>query len=111
MCTIMGYCGKTGGMDKVSRGLAATVSRGPDDCRIMDLSDGVLGFQRLSIMGLTPDGMQPFELNGNYVVCNGEIYGFEKSSRSLSERDIISKAAATVKYFSRCITNTEQICS
>lgn len=83
MCTIMGYCGKTGGMDKVSRGLAATVSRGPDDCRIMDLSDGVLGFQRLSIMGLTPDGMQPFELNGNYVVCNGEIYGFEKIKQEL----------------------------
>ena len=27
-------------------------------------------------MGLSPLGMQPFERNGNYVVCNGEIYGF-----------------------------------
>ena len=78
MCTIMGYCGTGGGMQKVSDGLTATVSRGPDDERIIDLKDGVLGFQRLSIMGLTPQGMQPFELDGNYAVCNGEIYGFRK---------------------------------
>ena len=78
MCTIMGYCGTGGGMQKVSEGLTATVSRGPDDERIIDLKDGVLGFQRLSIMGLTPQGMQPFELDNNYAVCNGEIYGFRK---------------------------------
>ena len=78
MCTIMGYCGTGSGMQKVSEGLTATVSRGPDDKRIIDLKDGVLGFQRLSIMGLTPQGMQPFELYGSYAVCNGEIYGFRK---------------------------------
>ena len=78
MCTIMGFCGEGSGMESVTKGLEATVSRGPDDCRIMDLKHGVLGFQRLSIMGLTPEGMQPFELNGSYAVCNGEIYGFRK---------------------------------
>ena len=51
-----------------------TVSRGPDDSRAVKAGDGLMGFQRLSIMGLTPDGMQPFELNGNYCICNGEIY-------------------------------------
>ena len=86
MCTIMGYCGKSGGMQKVSKGLTATVSRGPDDERIIDLKDGVLGFQRLSIMGLTPEGMQPFVLEGNYVVCNGEIYGFRKMRDELIEK-------------------------
>ena len=86
MCTIMGYCGRSGGMQKVSEGLAATVSRGPDDERVISLKDGVLGFQRLSIMGLTPEGMQPFELNGNYVVCNGEIYGFRKMRDELIEK-------------------------
>ena len=55
MCTIMAYCGSGGGMEKVTKGLEATVSRGPDDCRIIDLKAGVLGFQRLSIMGLTPE--------------------------------------------------------
>jgi asparagine synthase (glutamine-hydrolysing) len=27
-------------------------------------------------MGLNEKGMQPFEFEGNYLVCNGEIYGF-----------------------------------
>jgi asparagine synthase (glutamine-hydrolysing) len=73
----MSYCG-AGGKEKVAEGLRATVSRGPDDQRITVVPGGVLGFQRLSIMGLTPEGMQPFELGGSYVVCNGEIYGFRK---------------------------------
>ena len=86
MCTIMGYCGTHRGMEKIGLGLTATVSRGPDDERIIDLKDGVLGFQRLSIMGLHPEGMQPFSLGSSYAVCNGEIYGFEKVRSELETK-------------------------
>lgn len=79
-------CGKKDGMSKVARGLEATVSRGPDDQRIVELNGGVMGFQRLSIMGLTPEGMQPFFLDGSYAVCNGEIYGFKKQRQDLIEK-------------------------
>ncbi|MDE6425754.1 MAG: asparagine synthase B [Ruminococcus sp.] len=85
MCTIMAYC-RTGTAEKVKNGLAETISRGPDDSRIIELGSGVLGFQRLSIMGLTPEGMQPFELDGNYIVCNGEIYGFMPIRQELSKK-------------------------
>ena len=78
MCAIMGYCGSGATLDVFEKGFRETVSRGPDDSRIMDTGNGLLGFHRLSIMGLTPSGMQPFELDGSYVVCNGELYGFEK---------------------------------
>ena len=78
MCTIMCYCGISGGTGKVMEGLKTTVSRGPDDQRIVKVPDGILGFQPLSIMGLTPEGMQPFELDRDFAVCNGEIYGFRK---------------------------------
>ena len=37
-------------------------------------------------MGLSPSGMQPFELDGSFVVCNGEIYGFEQFKEQLSEK-------------------------
>ena len=37
-------------------------------------------------MGLTPSGMQPFALDGNYVVCNGELYGFEKVRADLRKK-------------------------
>ncbi|MBR6393835.1 MAG: asparagine synthase B [Ruminococcus sp.] len=83
MCTIMAYCGLNSGTGKVMEGLKATVSRGPDDQRIVKVPDGLLGFQRLSIMGLSPEGMQPFELDGDFAVCNGEIYGFRKQREQL----------------------------
>ena len=78
MCSIMGYCGKTADFSRFADGFKETISRGPDDSRIIDTGCGYLGFHRLSIMGLTPSGMQPFKLGKSYVVCNGEIYGFEK---------------------------------
>ncbi len=86
MCSIMGYCGVTADLTKFQTGFERTISRGPDDCRIIDTGNGLLGFRRLSIMGLTPSGMQPFELDGNYVVCNGELYGFEKVRADLREK-------------------------
>ena len=86
MCSIMGYCGKTISFADFKEGFDRTVSRGPDDSRIIDTGSGLLGFHRLAIMGLHPEGMQPFELDGSYVVCNGEIYGFEKLREKLSEK-------------------------
>ena len=85
MCTIMCYCGLSGGTEKIMNGLKTTISRGPDDQRIVKVQDGLLGFQRLSIMGLTPEGMQPFELDGDFAVCNGEIYGFKKQREQLMQ--------------------------
>ncbi|MCQ2447417.1 MAG: asparagine synthase B [Oscillibacter sp.] len=86
MCSIMGYCGSEAAYESFAEGFQETVSRGPDDSRIVDTGDGLLGFHRLSIMGLHPEGMQPFELNGSYVVCNGEIYGFEKMKAELQAK-------------------------
>ena len=85
MCSIMGYCGGTD-LERFKAGLIKTASRGPDDCRIVDTGSGLLGFLRLSIMGLHPEGMQPFEADGSYVVCNGEIYGFLKTRRELEKK-------------------------
>ncbi len=78
MCSIMGYCGKDADVESFKNGFTQTASRGPDDSRIIDTGNGLLGFHRLAIMGLTDSGMQPFEFNDSYAVCNGEIYGFEK---------------------------------
>ncbi len=83
MCSIIGYCGKPFRYKDFSEGFARTVSRGPDDTQIITAGQGVLGFHRLSIMGLHPEGMQPFQLHGNALVCNGEIYGFEKFRKEL----------------------------
>ena len=86
MCSIMGYCDVCADTEAFTRGFLQTVSRGPDDSRIVDVGKGLLGFHRLAIMGLTPEGMQPFELDGSYVVCNGELYGFQKLKDELTAK-------------------------
>ncbi len=86
MCSILAYCSGQADPQLVAEMLAKTISRGPDDTRIMKTGNGYLGFNRLSIMGLTPEGMQPFVLNNNAVVCNGELYGFRKMREALKKR-------------------------
>ena len=86
MCSIIGYCGKGADPRKLMECFSRTASRGPDDVRMIDTGNGILGFQRLSIMGLTPEGMQPFSLDGSYAVCNGELYGFQKEREKLREK-------------------------
>ncbi|MBQ1451872.1 MAG: asparagine synthetase B, partial [Clostridia bacterium] len=86
MCSIIGWLGPVSDEKAFAEGFAQTKSRGPDDSRIIDVGEGVLGFHRLSIMGLTDSGMQPFERNGCYVVCNGELYGFEKLRSELTAK-------------------------
>ena len=86
MCSIMGYCSGSAVLEVFQKGFMQTISRGPDCSRIVDTGNGLLGFHRLSIMGLTPEGMQPFSLDGSYLVCNGEIYGFERWKKELSAK-------------------------
>ncbi len=76
MCAILTYEGEEISEEVFTELLSRTSSRGPDMSRIKRVPAGYMGFNRLSIMGLTKEGMQPFELDGNFVVCNGELYGF-----------------------------------
>ena len=83
MCSIMFYFRPDLTKELFQKGFSETVSRGPDQSRIIDLGDGIMGFHRLAIMGLTEEGMQPFSLGSRNLVCNGEIYGFEKFREEL----------------------------
>ena len=89
MCSIIGYCGPACLNDGFFKGFYRTRSRGPDDTRIKDVGVGALGFHRLSIMGLHPEGMQPFTLHGDSVVCNGEIYDFLPLREELKEKGYV----------------------
>ncbi|MDE6455162.1 MAG: asparagine synthetase B, partial [Dysosmobacter sp.] len=86
MCSIMGFEKKEITREELLPFFARTASRGPDMSRIVETPSGWLCFHRLAIMGLSPEGMQPFRLDGNYLVCNGEIYGFRPLRRRLQEK-------------------------
>lgn len=86
MCSIMGMKGQSLSFDMFKQCLERTESRGPDMSRVTEYGeDVILGFERLSIMGLSEAGMQPFELGANAVVCNGEIYGFRPIKKELEK--------------------------
>jgi len=82
----MGYCDQDVSIERFMEGFNKTTSRGPDDTRIVDTGKGLLGFHRLSIMGMNQLGMQPFSMQGSYLVCNGEIYGFRSIKEALMKK-------------------------
>ncbi len=59
--------------------------RGPDDEGIWRSGSNALGFRRLSIIDLSPDGNQPFvnETGDIRSVCNGEIYNYKQLRQTL----------------------------
>ena len=79
----MGYAGHDLSKETFTAHLLRTASRGPDDQRVCETEFGLLGFGRLAIMGLTPQGMQPFFRGADCVVCNGELYGFRPVKKEL----------------------------
>ena len=94
MCSIMGCCASSVTPEEFQKGFSRTVSRGPDESRIIIAGAARLGFHRLAIMGPTPEGMQPFEHGGNALVCNGEIYGFETLKRELQRKGYVFRSGS-----------------
>lgn len=65
-------------------------SRGPESSEFVatrylnDTTTNIyLGFHRLAINGLTPEGNQPFFIDGIYLICNGEIYNWKSFNLDL----------------------------
>ena len=81
----MGYLGSAISFADYKKAFEKTISRGPDMSKITELKRGYLSFHRLAIMGLSPEGMQPFKLGDNFLVCNGEIYGFRPIKKELEK--------------------------
>ena len=64
--------------DVIERMLLPIVHRGPDDSGVAIEGQVGLGFRRLSILDLSPQGHQPMHsADGRYtIVFNGEIYNY-----------------------------------
>ena len=85
MCSIMGFTRAIPEAD-FREYFERTRSRGPDMSRIEPAGEGCLCFHRLAIMGLHAEGMQPFSLDGDMCVCNGEIYLFRILKKELEDK-------------------------
>lgn len=91
MCSIFGVESKSIPVETLREHFDRTLSRGPDMSRLTEIPCGYLGFHRLAIMGLNESGMQPFERDGSYVVCNGELYGLPSAEEAAGRKIYLSK--------------------
>ena len=105
MCSIMGFTSPTLTPEAVKPFFDRTLSRGPDQSRMEPAGSGMLCFHRLAIMGLTEEGMQPFHLDGDMVVCNGELYGFRPIRDELAKKYVFT-ASPTARSSSPCTGST-----
>ena len=72
-----GFVGKFGLPDKKIKEAGKIIyHRGPDMQNFLNGKDWSIAFNRLSILDLSSEGMQPFEHDGVKVYMNGEIYNF-----------------------------------
>jgi len=92
MCGIMCYTARDIDPEEFKKGFDKTISRGPDESRIIYTKTGIMAFHRLAIMGLTEEGMQPFSFDGSYCVCNGEIYDFRPLKNDLIKKGYTFKS-------------------
>ncbi len=61
-------------VNKIKPNFLKTTGRGPDDNQLIQVGNKIFGFHRLSIIDLSSKGNQPFNIDGIYLICNGEIY-------------------------------------
>lgn len=83
MCGIFGILGEEfikNNLSQIKDALELIEHRGPDSASIdmLDNERVLLGFHRLAIMDPSNKGNQPLNLNGYYLICNGEIYNYKK---------------------------------
>jgi asparagine synthase (glutamine-hydrolysing) len=76
MCGIVGYFGPPQG--DLKRAAASILHRGPDMQGVAHGRGWTLAFNRLSIIDVSNQGMQPFSFDGVSVVMNGEIYNYRE---------------------------------
>jgi len=97
MCGIFGYKGNSIPLEALEKQFLKLRHRGPDDLR-SDINPGkaFLGFHRLAIMDLSPQGMQPFKYGSTSMLCNGEIYNVEALKAEVSEYEFNSSSDCEV---------------
>ena len=99
MCGIFSYLGTKYTDEELLQYANKIVHRGPDSSSSKRINEKLFfSFYRLAVNGLNPESDQPMELNGTYLICNGEIFNYkdlikdyklEKEYKSSSDCEVI----------------------
>lgn len=85
MCGFLALDSQEFDMTTFKDALAKNCDRGPDHTEVKMTDKAMFGFNRLAIMDLSDDGMQPFAALACTLVCNGEIYNYQKLKENLKD--------------------------
>lgn len=78
MCGVFAIIGTLPDIDEVKKYFLTIQCRGPDKSTLKTFGENaIFGFHRLSIIG-DEEGEQPIIHNNIVLICNGEIYNYEK---------------------------------
>ena len=80
-------------MDEITNAYNILANRGPDSGTWLVEQDKIIGFRRLAIVDTSEKGTQPFNVNGDKLLCNGEIF---------NHKDLISKYDLSCESKSDC---------
>ncbi len=91
MCGVVGFCDftKKSNQSNLSMMMKPLYHRGPDaygeEYHEFENCSVGLGHQRLSVLDLSDEGMQPMSFNHLDIVYNGEVYNFESIKEELKD--------------------------
>lgn len=102
MCGILGYSGDFV-KEKLNKGLERISHRGPDGVGTFFHNKVALGHRRLSIIDLSDNAKQPFEILDRYVITfNGEIYNYLELKKELANEGFIFKSGSDTEVLLYC---------
>jgi asparagine synthase (glutamine-hydrolysing) len=80
MCGISGIFGNINEKDKkiIEYIINIQHNRGPDSNKYLTFENSIMGHNRLKIIDLTDNGLQPMESEKYCIVFNGEIYNYQE---------------------------------
>lgn len=94
MCGIVGYSGNFE-KEQLSKGLERIAHRGPDGSGVFFHKHTALGHRRLSIIDISDNAKQPFEVLDRYVLTfNGEIYNYLELKKELLAEGFVFKSSS-----------------
>jgi len=87
MCGIFAYYSNDkNNNDIINKNFQLGKHRGPESSDSTIIDNIFLGFHRLAINGLNNESNQPFNIDGIYLICNGEIYNYSELFSEFEKR-------------------------
>ena len=106
MCSVMGCFDEKISEEDFINGFERTKSRGPDMSKVENYNGARLGFHRLAIMGLTNEGMPPFNFDNAQMCIRDRAYNVPEVSYVVELKSLSDEYLDVFKEGDNCLLYT-----